>query len=66
MIWRFARANQMIGHNFTDDVAITFALTKRKALKNFSRLYADVNESEVYNVTKQLFLYDRVSVLTDY
>ena len=56
----------MIGHKFTDDVAITFALTKRKALKNFSRLYADVNESEVYNVTKQLFLYGRVSVLTDY
>lgn len=66
MIWSFARANQMKGHGFKDDVAITLAFTKKQAIKHFSRLYDDVNENEIQNEIKWLFRYDKVAILTSY
>lgn len=65
MIYCFARPNQMIGHRFTDDVAICFALTKKKAIKKFGLYYADVKTSEV----KLLELFSSrscICILTDY
>lgn len=66
MIWSFARADQMEGHGFTDDVAITFALTKKRAIKKFSKLYDEVKPEEVTNEMKWLFRYGGVAILTDY
>lgn len=66
MIWSFSRADQMIGHKFTDDVAITFALTKKRAIKKFSQWYAEVNPKEVTCQLKKLLKFDGVAVLTDY
>lgn len=56
----------MIGHKFTDDVAITFALTKKQAIKKFSRLYAHVKPEEVTCEIKWLLRFNRVAILTDY
>ena len=65
MIYYFARPNQMIGHHFTDDVAVCFALTKKKAIEKFGTYYANVKPSEV----KLLRLFSSCScvcILTDY
>lgn len=66
MIWSFSRADQMIGYNFTDDVAITFALTKKRAIKKFSQWYAEVSPKEATCQLKKLLKFDGVAVLTDY
>lgn len=65
MIYYFARPNQMIGHRFTDDVAVCFALTKKKAIEKFGLYYANVKSSEV----KPLRLFSScpcICILTDY
>ena len=65
MFYYFSRPNQMVGHRFTDDVAVCFALTKKKAIKKFELYYADVKSSEV----KPLSLFSSCScicILTDY
>lgn len=66
MVWSFARADQMKGHRFTDDVAITLALTKKQAIKKFLRLYANVKPEEVTCEIKWLLRFNRVAILTDY
>lgn len=53
----------MIGHNFTDDVAITYATTKEVAIKKFKEFYSDVNNE---NVSEPYFNYGGVAILTDY
>lgn len=60
-LYSFARADQMIGHRFTDDVAICFALSKKQAIKKFSRLYDGIEEKEV---TREPIR--KVMILTDY
>lgn len=65
MLYYFSRPNQMIGHRFTDDVAVCFALTKRKAIEKFGLYYANVKPSEV----KLLRLFSScpcICILTDY
>ena len=61
-LYYFARADQMEDYKFTDDVTIVQAITKKSAMKKFSRLYADVEMDEVYRVR----FGTRVRVLTDY
>ena len=61
-IYYFARPNQMVGHKFTDDVAVVYAMSKKSAIKKFSVLYKDVQENEV----KKIGFWDRAIVLTDY
>ena len=63
MIYYFARPNQMIGHRFTDDVAVCFALSKKKAREKFGMYYKNVKLSEVKRV--DLFTFG-ICVLTDY
>lgn len=65
MLYYFSRPNQMAGHRFTDDVAVCFALTKKKAIKKFGLYYANVKPSEV----KRLNLFSScpsICILTDY
>ena len=61
-IYYFARPNQMIGHKFTDDVAVAYAMSKGSAIKKFSVLYKNVKENEV----KKISFCNRAIVLTDY
>lgn len=53
----------MVDHNFTDDVAITYAKTKEEAMKKFKEFYSDVNNE---NVSEPYFNYGGVAILTDY
>lgn len=66
MIYCFARADQMVGHRFTDDVAICMAISKQKAIKKFSKLYANVQEKDVFKVSLIELIKGRVEILTDY
>lgn len=61
-IYYFARPNQMVGHKFTDDVAVVYAMNKGSAIKKFSVLYKDVQDNEV----KKISFWNRAIVLTDY
>lgn len=58
----FARANQMLEHKFTDDVALTRAWTRKRAIKKFNRYYSDVRKDEV----KVVRVVSGVEILTDY
>lgn len=61
-IYCFTRPNQMVGHEFTDDVAVVYAMNKKSAIKKFSVLYKNVQENEVRKIDFRL----RAIVLTDY
>ena len=61
-IYYFIRPNQMVGHKFTDDVAVVWAMNKKSAIKKFSVLYKNVQENEVRKINFRL----RAIVLTDY
>ena len=62
-LYYFARADAMIDHTFTDDVAITYAQDKAEAIKKFSKLYANVTADEVDPV---MFNSEDIAILTDY
>ena len=61
-IYIYAKADQMVNHRFTDDVAICFACSKRQALKKFKRLYG---EAELTDISRGIH-YRGISILTDY
>jgi len=62
----YHRPGQMKGHNFTDDVAITKAYTKKGAIEKFRKLYLLTDEeAEKYIDIVWFNSYD-VSILTDY
>jgi hypothetical protein len=63
MLYCFARADQMVTHRFTDDVAICRAISKKRAIEKFSKLYTDISEEEVFKVS---LVRGKVRVLTDY
>lgn len=59
----YRKPRVMVGHNYTDDVAITYATTKEEAIKKFKEFYSDVNSK---NVFEPYFNYGGVAILTDY
>ena len=61
-LYYFARADQMEGHKFTDDVAIVLAMSKKSAIRKFSVLYANVQDNEVNKIGS----WTSVRILTDY
>ena len=61
-LWVYSKPNQMEGHEYTDDVAITWAKTKTEALEKFRRLY-DLSQEDVQEVWFNGF---GVAILTDY
>ena len=61
-LYYFARADQMEGHKFTNDVAIVWAMSKKSAIRKFSALYANVQENEVDKICSLT----SVRILTDY
>lgn len=50
-------------HAFTDDVAVTYAASRKWATLHFSQLYNDVKKEEVHEVR---FNADGVAILTNY
>lgn len=63
MLYYFKRADQMIGHDFTDDVAICRAFTKKQAIRKFEMLYKNIEEKEVDRIRR---LFTKPRILTDY
>lgn len=61
-LWCYAYPNAMVDHNFNDDVALCFALTHKRAVKKFSRIY-NLNPK---TVSKVYFNFAGIAVLTDY
>ena len=59
----YRKPGVMVGHNFTDDVAITYAATKEEAIEKFKEFYSDVNNK---SISEPYFNYDGVAILTDY
>lgn len=65
-LWCYRYPDAMVEHRFTDDVALCFALTKKKAIKKFEQLYKiDLNDkkTEIFRVG---FNYLGIAILTDY
>lgn len=64
-LYVFRRPGQMDPetHTFTDDVAVTYASSRKWAIRHFSQMYADVTKDEVHEV---LFNADGVAILTNY
>lgn len=60
-----ARPNTMVGHKFTDDVAICKAISKSQAIKIFSKYYTDVDSDEVFKLVNKDNK-SEVIILTDY
>jgi len=65
-LYVYAKPDVMQGHRFSDDVAITFAWSKKHAYRKFSWLY----KLEMKNIKRisifRLFGKHGVDVLTDY
>ena len=64
----FSRPNQMVGHRFTDDVAICKAISFQQAKKKFGKLYADVKDDEISIISGTFNdgTHGDVIILTDY
>lgn len=58
----YRKANAMVGHKYTDDVALTYALTQEEAFNKFKRFYT-LTIDEVEEVS---FNFGGIAVLTDY
>ena len=61
-LYCFAKADQMVEHRFTDDVAIVRAFTKKQAIEKFRVFYANVSKDDVFRVKLRKGVY----ILTDY
>lgn len=61
-LYFYSKANQMVEHEFTDDVAIVRAFSLKSAYAKFKRYYADIQLSDIKKIP-----FDRkVHILTDY
>lgn len=63
-IYCYTKADQMTGHTFTDDVAITRAISKRRALAKFRKYYGDATIHDVRKI--KVGGLRGVVILTDY
>lgn len=58
----YAKANVMIDHQFSDDVAITYAANKQEAFIKFKQLY----DLKISDISEVRFNDYGISILTDY
>lgn len=61
-IFVYKKPNAMIGHKYTDDVAITKAANKEEALIKFKQYY----DCDIEDVEEVRFNVGGVAILTDY
>ena len=54
----FAKPNQMVGHKFTDDVALCKAGSKSEAIRKFKILYKVVEADDVHRLATGKARYD--------
>lgn len=58
----YRKAGVMTGHNFTDDVAITYASSRAEAYRKFSDHYT----LDITDISEVWFNNEGVAILTDY
>lgn len=63
-IYCYAKADQMKGHRFSDDVAVCMAKDKKTAMRNFKKYYGEVDKSDVFLI--KLDDKNNFAILTDY
>lgn len=63
-LWCYAKANVMVEHRFTDDVAICEANTLEDAYIKFSKMYSE--KLLRGNITEVKFNSDGIFIATDY
>ena len=56
--WVFAKPDQMVGHKFTDDVALCKAASKAEAIKRFGILYSGIRPEDVHKLATGKERYD--------
>lgn len=61
-IFVYKKPNAMIGHKYTDDVAITKAVNKEEALTKFKQYY----DCDIEDIERVWFNSGGVAILTDY
>lgn len=62
-LWCYTVPDAMIEHSFTDDCAICFALTKKRALKKFRKFYGPAPNESIDGVYLNS---EGIAILTDY
>lgn len=63
-LYCYAKANQMVDHDFTDDVAICWAENKQEAYNKFKLSYGNATLNDIFE--PRYSLRDKVAILTDY
>jgi hypothetical protein len=63
-LYCYAKANQMVDHRFTDDVAICWAKNKEEAYNKFRLAYALATLDDIFEPNYSLC--DKIAILTDY
>lgn len=61
-LWVYSKPNAMVGHRYSDDVAIVYASNIEEALNKFRKLY-NVNLEDIHLV---VFNDYDIAILTDY
>ena len=61
-IFVYKKPNAMIGHKYTDDVAITRAANKEEALNKFKQYYI----CDIEDIEEVMFNAHGIAILTDY
>lgn len=63
-LYCYAKANQMVDHRFTDDVAICWAKNKQEAFDKFKPLYGYATLNDIFE--PRYIVNCGVAILTDY
>ena len=58
----YRKPGVMVGHNYTDDVAITYATSRADAYRKFSKAY----DLSIRDISEVWFNNDEIAILTDY
>lgn len=61
-LWVYSKPNTMVGHRYSDDVALVRASSAEEALNKFKKLY-NVNMEDIHLV---VFNDYDIAILTDY
>ena len=64
-LWAYSKPNQMEDHEYTDDVAITYAKNFNEARNKFLKLYCGVFAEDIKEINFDEYEYG-VAILTDY
>ena len=62
-LYCYSKPSNMVGHKFTDTVAIVIAPSKKMAIQYFKKFYSDVFDYDVYRLKIKP---RKILILTDY